>query len=236
MDISSIKLYSTHAHPCSYLENRSATTVFVDPTLALDGEAYSDLSDLGFRRSGAHIYRPHCLKCQACIAVRIPVSQFVPSRSHKRCLKRNADLVIQRCSTINTDEHYQLYKDYIEGRHADGDMFPPSRAQYEEFLSAQWGVTHYIEMRLPTSQKLVAVAVSDQLDRGLSAIYTFFDPTLAERSLGVFAVLEQIRQAQSLDLPYVYLGYWIRECQKMSYKIQYRPLEMYVNNYWHRFA
>jgi leucyl-tRNA---protein transferase len=235
MDISSIKLYSTHEHPCSYLSDRLATTVFVDPALQLNGHIYSQLSDFGFRRSGAHVYRPHCNECQACIPVRLPVDSFVPTRAQKRCLRRNTDIDISHCTSINTDEHYQLYERYIEERHADGDMFPPNRQQYEEFLSAQWNVTHYIEMRSKHDQKLIAVAVCDHLDRGLSAIYTFFDPDQQSRSLGVFAVLVQIMQAQDLKLPYVYLGYWIRECQKMSYKTQYRPLEMFFNNQWHRF-
>lgn len=236
MDISTIKLYSTHEHPCSYLDDRAATTVFVDPTLALDAHIYSELSDYGFRRSGGHIYRPHCLQCQACIPVRVPVASFRASRAQKRCLKRNADLYTQESPTINTDEHYRLYQRYIEARHADGDMYPPSREQYEEFLSSQWGVTRYIEMRSSEDNTLIAVAVCDQLDQGLSAIYTFFDPDQGYRSLGVYAVLVQIREAQDQKLPYVYLGYWIRQCQKMSYKTQYRPLEMFINNRWHRFS
>lgn len=236
MDISSIKLYSTHEHPCSYLDDRAATTVFVDPSLELDVHVYSELSDYGFRRSGAHIYRPHCLQCQACIPVRLPVADFKASRAQKRCLKRNADLYTQECSTINTDEHYRLYQRYIEARHADGDMYPPSRDQYEEFLSSQWGVTRYIEMRSSVDNALIAVAVCDRLEQGLSAIYTFYDPDQGHRSLGVYGVLMQIIEAQNLRLPYVYLGYWIRQCQKMSYKTQYRPLELFINNRWHRFS
>lgn len=235
MDISSIKFFSTHEHPCSYLDDKAATTVFVDPTLELNGHIYSELSDYGFRRSGGHVYRPHCQQCQACIPVRLPVNVFSPSRAQRRCLKRNADLYTRETPSINTDEHYQLYQRYIEVRHADGDMYPPSRKQYDEFLSAQWGVTRYLELRLKGDDTLVAVAVCDRLDQGLSAIYTFFDPTQTQRSLGVLAVLIQIQQAQSLGLPYVYLGYWIRQCQKMSYKTQYHPLEMFIDNHWHRF-
>lgn len=232
MDTSSIKLYSTDEHPCSYLEDKAATTVFVDPAIEMNTQLYSRLSDAGFRRSGRHIYRPHCQQCRACIPVRIPVDQFKPSRSQKRCLKRNADLRVGIIGSINTDEHYRLYKRYIEQRHADGDMYPPSREQYQEFLSAQWGATSYIELRHDATRRLIAVAVCDRLDRGLSAIYTFFEPDEAHRSLGVMAVLVQIQEADARGLPYVYLGYWIRQCQKMSYKSQYRPLEMYVDNRW----
>ncbi len=234
MDISAIKLYATHEHPCSYLKDRAATTIFVDPALILNSHIYSELSDFGFRRSGKHIYRPNCRSCHACIPVRIPVEAFQPTRTQKRCLKRNADLTVTVRKTIKTDEHYSLYANYIQLRHADGDMYPPSREQYDDFLSAEWGVTRYLEFR--SKDKLVGVAVSDQLDQGLSAIYTFFDPAESSRSLGVFAVLEQLKLAAQLGLPYVYLGYWIRECAKMRYKTQYRPLQMYINNHWLTFT
>lgn len=232
MDTSSIKLYSTHEHPCSYLDDQAATTVFVDPALEIDTTLYSQLSDVGFRRSGKHVYRPHCRQCRACIPVRIPVDTFAPSRSQKRCLKRNADVRVGFVDHIDTDEHYFLYQRYIEQRHADGDMYPPSREQYLEFLSAQWDSTKYIELRISATDRLIAVAVCDRLDRGLSAIYTYFEPNEAQRSLGVMAVLVQIQQARALGLSYVYLGYWIRQCQKMNYKSQYRPLQMYINNQW----
>lgn len=230
MDISAIKLYATHEHPCSYLKERSATTIFVDPALPINGHIYSELSDFGFRRSGKHIYRPNCRSCHACIPVRVPVSQFIPTRAQKRCLKRNADITTTTLKNIATDEHYELYARYIEQRHADGDMYPPSREQYQDFLSAEWGVTRYLEFR--AQGKLVGVAVSDQLDQGLSAIYTFFEPAEVNRSLGVLAVLRQIELAAELQLPYVYLGYWIRECTKMRYKTQYRPLQMFINSHW----
>ncbi|MCR6652329.1 MAG: arginyltransferase [Cellvibrionaceae bacterium] len=230
MDISSIKLYATHEHPCSYLKDRSATTIFVDPMLAMNGRIYSELSDFGFRRSGAHVYRPNCRSCQACIPVRIPVALFQPTRAQKRCLKRNQDVVTVLTDNINTDEHYALYESYIISRHADGDMYPPSRDQYEDFLSSEWGVTRYIELR--HEGKLLGVAVSDRLDHGLSAIYTFFRPDEPSRSLGVLAVLRQIELAKAQNLPYVYLGYWIRDCDKMRYKNQYRPLDIFINNTW----
>ncbi len=230
MDISSIKLYATHEHPCSYLKDRSATTIFVDPMLTMNARIYSELSDFGFRRSGAHVYRPNCRSCHACIPVRIPVSLFEPNRTQKRCMKRNQDVITTLTDNINTDEHYELYENYINSRHADGDMYPPTRDQYEDFLSAEWGVTRYIEFRV--EGKLLGVAVSDRLDQGLSAIYTFFNPNEPSRSLGVLAVLRQVELAQTLKLPYVYLGYWIRECEKMRYKNQYRPIDMFINNGW----
>jgi len=109
-------------------------------------------------------------------------------------------------------------------------MYPPSREQYQSFLSAEWGVTHFYQMSL--EGRLIGVAVADLLDQALSAIYTFFEPELESRSLGTFAVLWQIEEAQRLGLDHLYLGYWIKQCQKMAYKIQYRPLELYLNGQW----
>ena len=231
-NLSSIRLFATHPHDCSYLPGEEATTVFVDPATEIDAELYSRLSELGFRRSGRHLYRPRCESCQACVPARIPVADFKPDRRQKRCLKRNQDLVVCEVGNIASDEHYQLYEAYINGRHADGDMYPPSREQFDSFLTNEWGVTRFLEFRL--EGKLLAVAVTDQLDNGLSAVYTFYDPEQTRRSLGVFAVLHQVQRAYAAGLPAVYLGYWIKQCHKMAYKIDYRPLDLLVQNHWVR--
>lgn len=229
-DLSTLKLFTTHPHPCSYLPDQEATTLFIDPEADVDVSLYSRLSEYGFRRSGQHLYRPRCGRCQACIPMRIPVEQFTPNRRQRRCWRRNEDLDVQVLTSIDTDEHYQLYDTYIRQRHADGDMYPPSRQQYRDFLSAQWGATRYIEFR--HNQRLLAVAVSDKLDHGLSAIYTFFDAAETARSLGMLAVLYQIEWAKELGLDQVYLGYWIKQCQKMRYKSDYRPFQLFINNTW----
>jgi arginine-tRNA-protein transferase len=229
-DLAQLKLFTTGEHECSYLKDQKATTLFVDPTATLDVEMYTALSQLGFRRSGAHVYRPRCADCAACISVRVPVHAFIPSKSQKRCLKHNQDLALTITKNPNMDEHYPLYERYITARHNDGDMFPPSRYQYLEFLSNPFGCTHYLEFR--KEGKLIGCAVSDLLQNGLSAVYTYFCPEEATRSLGCYAILEQIRRATNLNLPYVYLGYWIRSCDKMSYKSQYRPLQLLIDNQW----
>lgn len=231
-DLSTLKLFTTQPHPCSYLDGQEATTLFVDPDAAMDVTLYSQLSQLGFRRSGSHLYRPQCALCQACISCRIPVNLFHPNRSQRRCWQRNQDLTVAVVSNINTDEHYNLYADYIIRRHSDGDMFPPSQSQYEAFLTSEWGVTQYLEFR--EGEKLIGVSVCDRLDDGLSAVYTFYDPDETRRSLGVFAILAQIDKARSLGLSNLYLGYWIKQCEKMRYKIQYRPLELLINRRWMR--
>lgn len=231
MDLTKLKLYATRAHPCSYLPGEDATTIFIDPTAKIDASLYSELSLNGFRRSGGNIYRPHCENCQACVPIRLMPDAFRPNRSQKRCWKHNRDLKIRITDSINTDEYYSLYEKYIRERHTDGDMYPPDRTQYIDFLTSEWGVTRYIEMR-NSEQVLVALAVVDVLDNALSAVYTFFDPCETKRSLGVFAILYQLELAKENNLPCVYLGYWIRRCQKMSYKTNYRPYQVLINENW----
>ena len=225
-----LKVYTTYPHSCSYLPEQEATTLFVDPRTPMSSSLYSQLSLLGFRRSGSHLYRPNCSNCSACIPARVPVSRFEAKRNQRRAWRRNQDIEVRELDDISGDAPFELYRRYIEDRHHDGDMYPPSRDQYQSFLSAEWGVTRFYGMFL--DGRLVGVAVADLIDDGLSAIYTFYDPDLQDRSLGTFAVLWQIAATREMDLDYVYLGYWIKQCQKMAYKIQYRPLELYVNGSW----
>lgn len=231
--IQALRFYVSTAHPCSYLPGQQASTLFVDPQHAVDAEQYAYLSELGFRRSGRHIYRPHCKSCQACIPLRVPVERFRPSRQQRRILQRNQDLDVRWVPLRWQDEHYALYARYIEQRHRDGDMYPPSPEQFRGFLLEDSGFSQLIEFRL--TGRLLAVALCDQLENGLSAVYTFFDPDENARSLGRFAVLWQIQEAQQLGLPAVYLGYWIEGCRKMSYKCEYRPFELYLEQHWHCF-
>lgn len=233
-DLAATKFFVTPQHKCSYLPRQDAVTLFADPKASVDPQLYSELSELGFRRSGNYLYRPHCKQCAACIPVRIPVDAFRATRKQRRVLKRNADLEVSRLPARNTAEHYELYERYIASRHRDGDMYPPTPEQFSSFLLSDWSHTSFIEFRL--GGRLLGVAVCDEMPVGLSAVYTFYDPTEASRSIGVLAVLVQIREAARMGLPALYLGYWIKECQKMNYKTEYHPLEMYINNQWTAFS
>lgn len=166
--------------------------------------------------------------------MRIPVEEFSPSRTQRKLLNRNADLSLQVRPALFDAEHYALYAHYVRTRHADGDMYPPSHEQYRTFLTLDQPYARLLEFRL--DGRLVAVSAFDQLEHGLSAIYTFFDPSpaLERRSLGTLAVLELVRRALALGLPHVYLGYWIRECRKMAYKQAFQPLEMLDGRHWRR--
>ena len=226
----SITLLVTHPHPCSYLPEQQASTAFVNPDCQITPFLFSRLAEAGFRRSGQHIYRPQCQHCQACIPVRIPVNKFKPNRNQIRCIKHNHDLVVRQVASIDNDASYLLYKKYINTRHRNGDMYPATHEQYKNFLGVTWPNSFYLTYY--QQERLVAVSVCDRFDNGYSAVYTFFDPDEQQRSLGVFAVLNQIARAQIEGLDYLYLGYWIKDCTKMRYKSQYRPLEMLVNEQW----
>ena len=229
-ELARLKFYATQPHACSYLPDEQATTLFLDPSQPMDVQVYADLSEMGFRRSGDHLYRPHCLKCDACTPARIPVARFLPNRQQKRIFKRNADLQVQAVKPAFSEENFDLYQRYIEQRHADGDMYPPNREQFSTFLVRDLPFSRFYEFRL--NGRLLAVAVTDVLPNGLSAVYTFYDPNEEHRSLGRFAILWQIAETARLGLHAVYLGYWIKNCRKMNYKTQYRPIELFVNQHW----
>lgn len=228
-----LAFFATPPHDCNYLPDREATTLFADPRFPKNTRLYTALADCGFRRSGEHLYMPHCGHCSACIPVRIPVAEFSPGRSQKRALARNRDLSIEQREPLQDEEHFSLYERYLASRHPGGGMDNPTPESYLNFLTASWAETVFYDMRL--DRELVAVAVVDRLDNALSAVYTFFAPEHGRRrSPGRFAVLYQIEEARRLGLDYVYLGYWIRDCRKMSYKDEYRPLEYFYDNDWQR--
>lgn len=222
--------FATPEHPCSYLEGRQATTMFVDPRAQVDKSLYSQLTELGFRRSGSHYYRPHCRGCNACIPVRIPVQQFRPDRSQRRIRKANQDLDLSLTPVRFDEEIYNLYERYINERHHDGDMYPASREQFTSFLIEGSIDGFFLEMR--RDGQLIGVAVVDVLDNGMSAIYTMFEPGEEKRSLGTYAILWQVEEACRRGLPHLYLGYWIRQCRKMNYKTRFRPLQQLINGRW----
>ena len=224
------QFFITPPHSCSYLDDKEATTLFLDPRETVTSDLYSNLTDMGFRRSGGHLYRPHCDDCRACVPVRIPVQQFAARRRHRRIANRNADLRVVMEPAQFLPKYFELYERYITGRHRDGDMYPANADQFRSFLLSSWANTEFLCGYLGTD--LVFVGALDKQRDGYSAIYTFFEPELPQRSLGVYSVLQQIAYCQRTGVNYLYLGYWIKECQKMSYKTDYRPLELMVNNRW----
>ena len=225
-----IPLYLGLERACGYLPGQQARTVYVGQETNMSESMYSALAEQGFRRSGELVYRPYCRNCSACVPVRVRVKGFVPNRVQARVWKKNADLTVHIKTAAFEEEHYRLFCRYVRARHGDGGMASPSRHGYIEFLRSGWAQTWFVEFRLGAG--LLAVAVVDRLKDGLSAVYTFFEPDSADRSLGVYAVLWQIEEARRLDLDWLYLGFWIEMCRKMAYKSQYRPLEVLTPGGW----
>ena len=227
---STLKFYKVKPHNCSYLSNQQAQNIYPDPNMTMSNSLYSHLIQHGFRRSGNHAYRPHCPNCQACVPVRINIADFTISRSQRRCLQRNQHLTMTLSLAEFNAEHYQLYCRYLSSRHLGGGMDDPTEQRYVDFLTSDWSNTSFIEFR--DQSKLVAVAVTDHITDGLSAFYTFFAPELSKQSLGTYAILQQIKHAQAHGLSWLYLGYWIKDCQKMSYKQSFSALEGYSQQQW----
>ena len=225
-----MKFGITQNFECAYLPDRQERLLVAMEPLDVP---YDRLIQLGFRRSGDQIYRPHCPSCSACQSIRISASGFAADRRQRRVLKKNADLTVTLTQQVS-DEYYPLYQRYITARHRDGSMYPPSEAQFESFIHGQSIEQGFIEIR--NERELIAVAVCDIVNDGLSAVYTFFDCQFEQRSLGVFAILSQILIAKQLKLPFVYLGYQVDECNKMNYKDKFYPHQRFIEDKWVDFA
>ncbi|MEO8160480.1 MAG: arginyltransferase [Arenimonas sp.] len=225
-----IRVYQTVEHACGYWPERQARDLVLDPVDPMLPGLYGPSLAMGFRRSGSHVYRPHCAGCQACTPVRIPVGRFASSRSQKRCLARNADLRVEARPARRSDECFDLYKRYVQTRHRGGGMDDPSHADFDGFLSCAWSPTLFLEIR--AGERLLGVAVTDVLGDSLSAVYTFYEPEASARSLGTFAILTQLAHARQLGLPYLYLGFWLDGHPKMDYKRKFHPLERLVGREW----
>jgi len=225
-----LRFFATAPRACSYLPDRSAISVFADPDARLSPAVYQQLAGFGFRRSGNDLYVPACPGCAECIPVRVPVRQFRRSRNQQKLWNRNRDLSIAVLPAGYRDEHFRLYARYLGSRHPGGGMDQPTPEDYLNFLTSSWCETLFVEFRLQDTP--VAVAVTDRLPNALSAVYTFFEPRLARRSLGTYAVLRQIEFARDLGCDWHYLGYWIPGCGKMAYKNRFRPLQAYQHGKW----
>lgn len=226
-----LRFYQTvEPQTCSYLPDQKSHTIFIDPEIIVTQAVYDRLAQSGFRRSGEYYYRPECIHCNACIPMRIPVADFKSKKRFSRVLKRNSDLSYTIKPAVFDEKHYQLFEKYINTRHADGDMYPTSEDKYRSFLTSDETYAFFVEFY--KDDKLICVTVVDETASGLSAIYTFFDPDDEKRSLGTFTILWLIQHTLSKQLPYLYLGYWVKGSQKMNYKIDYRPAQLLVKGRW----
>ena len=226
----SLELLISAQHPCNYLPDRLARTVFMDPQAEMEPRLYGLLASHGFRRSGPHVYRPHCDGCRACVPLRIPVREFQPDKGQRRIARMNRDLDLRILPAAFDAEHFRLYTRYLAARHPGGGMDSQGEAEYRQFVLCSWGKTCLLEFR--HQERLVAVAVTDAMPNAFSAVYTFYEPELERRSLGTYAILSQIVEARRRGLEWLYLGYWIAESRKMSYKARFHPHQVLGEAGW----
>ena len=225
-----LQFYATAEYPCSYLPDRQARSEVAAPAHLIDAPVYSRLIEQGFRRSGLFTYRPKCQGCNACLPIRIDTARFRPSRNQRRIIRQHQDLVATMLPLRWMPDHYDLYYRYQKARHAGAGMDEDTEKQYSQFLLSSGVESRLAEFRT-SDGKVQMVALIDILDNGLSAVYTFFDPDV-KGSLGTYGVLWQIEQCQKLGLPWLYLGYWIQQSRKMSYKSRFQPWQIYRNGQW----
>jgi leucyl-tRNA---protein transferase len=225
-----LQFYSTAVYPCSYLPGRQARSQVAAPTHLIDGAAYSDLVEQGFRRSGLFTYRPNCDACRACQPMRVDARNFQPDRTQRKVWKRHKNLTSQVMPLHWDAEHFELYQTYQSKRHPNAGMDENSRSQYTQFLLTSRVESRLVEFRTPSGQ-LQIVSIIDLLATGLSSVYTFFDPD-APGSLGTYGILWQIEQCKTMDLPWLYLGYWIKESRKMTYKSHFKPYQILTDKGW----
>ena len=225
-----IQLFLTETDKCSYLDDREQRMLLVDPNHPLDNSLATYFSNHGFRRSGNMTYRPKCDACQQCISVRVPAIHYSPSKSQRRIIKKNKDLQVILEPLDHALDYFSLYYEYQKSRHPDGSMCDSSEEKYLTFIQSDFTDTALMVRRLGT--KVISVSIMDLFHDGASLLYTFFDPNFSNLIPGKAAIVDAISYCRHQGLPYVYLGFWIKDSPKMNYKTQFQPLEGYFDGEW----
>ena len=228
------QFYVTAPQPCPYLDGRMERKLFT----ALQGESADRLNDSlsqqGFRRSQNVLYRPSCAECSACLSARIDVRAFTASRSQRRTLARNADVSRRATSPWASEDQYELFRTYLDSRHADGGMADMDVFEFAAMIEETPIRSRVVEYTDTNDGGLIGVSLTDVLSDGLSMVYSFYSPDIPRRSMGTYMILDHIDIARDAGLPYVYLGYWVPGSQKMGYKANFAGLEVYVGNQWQK--
>ncbi len=234
------QFFLTGPRPCPYLPDRRERKLFTNLNGPHASNLHDELALHGFRRSQNILYRPACVGCDACVSTRVVAGDFAPSRTQRKILNRNADLIREADGPWATDEQYALFSRYLAARHAEGGMADMDVFDYAAMVEDSPVRTRVVEYRRPPDPKeggpgdLVAACITDILSDGLSLVYSFYDPAWSKRSLGQYVILDHIEIARSANLKYLYLGYWVPGSQKMAYKINFQPAEILTSRGWVR--
>jgi len=236
LPLQKLQFYVTTSYPCGYIDKHLAQSLIASPHHMVDHNIYSELINQGFRRSGKYTYRPHCEHCNKCIPVRIVLDQFTPTRSQKRAYKQHGDLVATVIPLGFHQDHFELYSSYQALRHSPDNAFEQKsdadeEDQYKQFLCQSNVNSQMVEFRDQNNQ-LKIVSVIDQIDEGYSAVYTFFNALEQKSSFGTYAIMWLIEWTKQHNFPYVYLGYWIAESKKMTYKEKFNLQEKFIDGEW----
>ena len=228
--LSALQFYLTAPYQCSYLAEHEARSQVATPSFLISASIYSELVRQGFRRSGTFTYRPRCDGCIACVPVRVEANLFKAHRIQRRVWKKHQHLEVSLHPLADKQEYFDLYQRYQNARHRDGGMSNDSHDQYQKFLLQSHVDSMLVEFREAGILRMVSII--DALDDGLSSVYTFFEPDIKQASFGTYNVLWQIELCRQLQLPYLYLGYWIKQSQKMAYKANFQPLQGLIQGAW----
>ena len=235
------RFFVTSPAPCPYLPGKTERKVFTELKSPHAEQLNDALGRIGFRRSQTVAYRPSCIDCRACVSVRVVASEFRPSATQRKLLRRNSDLLTAECRPWATSEQFDLLQRYLAKRHPGGGMAAMDEVDYADMVEHTSVSSYVIEYREPGEDgrpgRLVAACLTDRQGDGLSMIYSFYDPDHADRTgLGNYVILDHIRRAGDAGLPYVYLGYWVQGSRSMQYKVRFRPLEQLGQTGWKRLS
>ncbi len=231
------RFFVTSPQPCPYLPGRQERKVFTELTGPEAGELNDALGRIGFRRSQSVAYRPSCAGCAACVSVRVRTREFEPNATQRKLVRRHGDLDVTACRPWATDEQYTLMRRYLSARHPGGGMAAMDESDFADMIEHSPVNSVVVEYREPSDDgrpgKLVGCCLTDRQADGLSMVYSFFDTDQDARpALGNYIILDHIARAREAGLPYVYLGYWVKGSQRMTYKTRYRPIEMLAAHGW----
>lgn len=216
--------------PCPYLPARTARMPLRLQLRRLPPARFDELLAEGDRRVGQMLYRTACAGCSACEPIRVPVDRFTPSRSQRRAVQKNRDVVIEAGPATFSEEKLALYNRHKRLRGLSQSDEPLSRASYEAWFVTSCVDT--IEMRYTVDGRLIGVGIVDLGERDASSVYFYFDPAEERRSLGVFSALVELSFLRARGGRYLYLGLWVEDCRHLYYKASYAPHERRIDGAW----